>query len=997
MKKAIALVVAVLALLTWALWPASTEEKSAAVESPESRSRTLAEQLDDAELALESSDGGVESLVGVVVDTVGEPVADATVQVLLRGGHLLHEATCDVCGQGILQCTDAHTAREVLAAVKAGRGATRVLATTTTASDGTFHFDAVPQTGVDVMARAPGRTTTSSWQNEGHLTLTLSEEAEARVKVVSTHGPVAGVHVTAISMDSFHWVEAITDASGQLRFAGLDEGLGIWLLLEGPDPFVPLVTQVFSDPEETEVRLSPKRALLVRTLLGGKPTESQVTVTPSAGHPIVQATKGGSARFDGLSGEFALDVKAANETLVAVPQSVSLENELTVVELELRAAARLLVTVVDEQGVAVEEAEVNTSNPQSTDFHNGVVVNGSVVVLGPMGDGKVIVDVMAPPLRPAHRELELHPGDNALEVVLKQGVRLRGVVLGPDDKPAGQTQLEVRGDGEPQPMTFTEDDGSFELTFDEPGLQEITAVSPSMGRATATLQVPADAAVIRLEAKGQLEVFVHEAKTPISGAGVTVTAMGVEATDAIAVTTEDGTVKLSGFASGRYRMTVQQSDFRQRDNLEVVITEGQVTRVDVALDRGMTVKGVVVDAHGSPVEGAEVSTVPWTSSAVSDEQGTFTLITLNPVVPYDVFAATALATSKTKKFTGPQALRLVLVSKPVLTGRVVDARTGEALSQFTVDSTLVDSRDGRFSVPVDGREEGDKASIEFSADGYQVFDWEGFVGNDLDIGTVRLDRTRQIDGIVRDSTGRPVASALVTCDVSADEVTTAYDGTFRLELTRVAEGMKLVARRDQQKGSAPLRMTGSNEIVLQPATQVVGQVFDSSGRGQPGPVTVNQEFGEEEALEVQAGNDGAFVVELAAGRWRFVTRAVTSGQTFNISGRTQRVVLGAAPGSCAVSVTYTSIPDEAMLLPGDAAPSAAIEANDLYAMDGVVAMTGGNTAGVLRASGIKCGVYTLLARWNGVQRLTRFEASPSTPLQLQLADPPELAAQAGLH
>jgi|GEM_PF-2372905 len=1000
MKRTVVIVVVAIALagIAWALWPGSADDAPSPLADTGKPARTLAEQLADAERALEASDAGTGSLSGVVQDEGGLPAAGARVQVVAAGGHALNDATCGICGLGIMECTDLHTAHEVRDVVREGRGAPKVIAVTTTAADGTFHFQAVPQMGVELLAEQAGRFGRSGWEpGDEEVVVAISEPADVRVKVVASQGALAGVHATAVSLDSFRMVQAVTDGSGQLRFSGLDEGRGLWLWLEGPEGLLPVVTTVYSDLEETEILLSLKRALLVRTLLGGKPTETKVTVTSTGGHhPMVQATQGGSARFEALSGDDGFDVTAMNEKLVAPSRNVTLENELTVVDLELRAAARLLVTVVDESGAPVPHADVIASDPEGAGFHNDLVVDGAMVVLGPMGDGKVLIDVAAPGLRPWHRELELQPGDNPLEVVLKQGVRLRGVVLGPDDKPAPQAQIEVRGSGPAQPITNTEDDGTFELTFDEPGPQEVTASLPSMGRAIAMVQVPSESAIIRLEARGQLEVFVHEGKTPLLGAEVTVIAMAFEAPDAIGASTEDGKVRLSGFASGRYRVSVQQSGFLQRDNLEVVLTEGRVARLDVELDRGLSVTGVAVDANGTPVEGAGISTVPWTSTAVSDEDGKFELTTLDPKVPYEVVAATTLATSKPTKFTGPRALRLVLVAKPMLTGRVVDARTGEALRQFIVDSTLIESRDGTFSVPVDATDDGGKVQIGISADGYQSVDWEGALGAGADIGTIRLEKAKEIDGIVRDVAGRPVAAAIVTCDSSGDEVTTAYDGTFRIELTHLGPEMTLVASRGQQKGRAPVRMTGLNELVLEPATRVTGQVLDATGRAVAGPVSAREANGVDE-IEVEAGSDGSFALEAAAGRWVFVTRASPSGQTFTISGKTQRVALGVPPGSCAVSVYSPSLPDALLLLPGDVAPSGELPSDRLATAEGAVLFDTMGSARTMRAVGFKCGVYTLVARWGGVQQLVRVQASSGTPLDLQLAAPPELAAQAGLH
>ncbi len=163
MKRAviIAAALAVVAAGAWALWPeddASVPGASpiAQGDTPSKPMRSLADQLDDFEGAFASADAGFGSVTGLVQDEQGNPVAGAEVKVHApHGTHTLDSATCPVCEQPILDCDDVHTAREVFAAAKAGKGQPKLLATAYSQTDGTFHFESLPNEELELTAKKP--------------------------------------------------------------------------------------------------------------------------------------------------------------------------------------------------------------------------------------------------------------------------------------------------------------------------------------------------------------------------------------------------------------------------------------------------------------------------------------------------------------------------------------------------------------------------------------------------------------------------------------------------------------------------------------------------------------------------------------------------------------------------------------------------------------------------------------------------------------------------
>lgn len=1008
MKRALIATTALAAAagLTWALWPSDegggstptgAAETSAAPDVPRP---SLAEQLDapDPDLDADAADAGLGAVTGVVQDEQGNPVPGAEVTLFApHGGHTLDSATCPVCEQPVLECFDLHTAHDVIAAARAGKGQPKVLATTSSQADGTFRFDGVPQGELELTAKKGALTARGYHTPEEETALMLSTPARLGLRVlrlaIEVDAPgvaLAGARVSAISLDTFRVIETVSDGSGHVTLDGLDEGNGVWVLLEAPG-MLPHLGTVYSDQDDSEVALEPARALLVRTSVGGRPADAKVTVTGGGQHPVTQQTSGGQARFDGLGGD-SYEAVAMTEGLVAPSQSILLEQDLTTIDLELRAAARLLVTVIDEAGEPVPNADVSAAG-RAGDYHSGLSADGALVILGPLGEGPLTVDVTTTDFRPWHRELEVHPGDNALEVVVKKGVKITGRVLDPDGVAVMQAQVDAKTTpNDPNPsVAFTDGEGNFELTFDGPGPQELTAALTAVGRTTRTVAAPAEDVVIRLEPRARLKIFVHEGTRPVVGASVMIAPIDAEDDGAISAQTGvDGMAAVSGLDTANYQVVVQAPQFRAALPAQVALTDGRTTSIDVPMDRGLTLVGQVVDARGAPVPRADVQTTPWTTNTVTDEEGKFELTTLDPAAAYTLEATTDLLRSAPVAFKGPQAnLRVVMQPRPLMRGRVVNGATGQPIDFFVVDSRTIESPDGTFTVPATvGTDQ--VVMVTIAADGFETYSWEGTVEQSRDLGTIKLGKAKEIDGIVRDARGLPVPGALVICDYTADEVTSAADGTFRLMLSSYEAGSTLTAQRNQLKGSAVIALGRLNEIVLSPPTKVSGLVLDGNGRGVAGTVTMRDQRGMDE-LQAEAGADGTFAVDLAPGRWLFLTRLSAAGQSVQIAGPAAKVTLGSPPGSCALSVQTQLEPDELILVPGESSPAIDTPLDTLAAIDGAVVFDTVNSR-QLKAAGFRCGKYTLLARWGGVQKAQAVDVYAG-PKEVQLPVPQELVTQ----
>lgn len=1003
MKRALLIAAGCLAIVVaaWGLWPSDDGQPStppAHLLEGAKAARSIVEQLNDAELAQARSDAGTGPVTGIVENEEGAPVAGAEVSAYEPARQAIDLAVCPVCGQSVFECPDPKTAHQVLELLRAGKAQPRLLATTTTGPDGTFTFDALPRDGLELIARHAGSSAHAlvSQEEAEPVVLVLSAPAAAALKVVRLSFdfdvpgiPLPGAKVSAMSLDTYELVERVTDGSGLLRLNGLDEGNGVWLVIEAPG-LLPYIGRIYTDVEDTELTLEPARALVVRTSIGGKSAEATVTVSDGH-HAATVRTQGGAARFEGLHGE-SYEVTAATDAMIAPKQPIVLDLEVSTLELELRAAARLLVSVVDEAGESVVAADLNASSSQG-DSHSATAAQGALGVLGPLAEGKVSLEVNSPGFMPWRRDVELHAGDNPLEVVVRKGVKLKGQVVDVDGKPVSEAIIEAPGPRGEDLMTFSSFTGEFELTVEEPGPLVLTASLSAVGRTTVTVSAPAEGLVIRLEPRARLQIFVHEGATPVTMASVLVTATTGEELEVDTLTGADGVATVSGLETGTYRVVVHGDGYLPHPEQQVSIVDGRTHPIDVALDTGLSVSGLVVDARGAPVPGVNVQTTPWTDAAVTDDDGRFTLVTLDPAIAYGLEASTEFLRAPKVTIKGAQPpLRLVLAARPLVTGRVVDAVTGSALTVFEVDAWSIEAADGRFSVPAEVDAAG-RVVVIVTAAGHETLEWQGSLEASRDVGNLRLPKAKAVEGFVRDGRGNPVGGAVVSCDYTAEEVTTAADGSFRLVLTLFEPGSVVTARRGQLRGSAGVQLGRPIELTLRAATRVSGQVLDSSGRGLAGTVTMREASAEDD-LQAEASGDGSFTINLAQGRWVFSSRASAAEQTFQISGATMKVVLGSPPGSCAVLMRTLVAPDELLLLPGDAAPSPQTPYEQLASIDGAVLLEPISGQRVIRASGFRCGSYTLVSRWAATQKLQRIDVRSGGLNELDLSPPIDAEAAA---
>jgi len=194
-------------------------------------------------------------------------------------------------------------------------------------------------------------------------------------------------------------------------------------------------------------------------------------------------------------------------------------------------------------------------------------------------------------------------GQQRLDVRLRPGVRVRGVVI--DEK--GQPRIgRVTGLGPPPPVE-TDAQGRFESELLEPG----ASVTPrplvegcEAERSTALQLAAADATVmlkVRCEVTAEGTVLDADG-APVANALVSLQSGGASET---AATDAAGRFTLHQPA-GTYALVVSHPRYRQSERPLTLPAKA----VTVVLDAGGTISGRVVDGAGKPVPGARVKAVP---------------------------------------------------------------------------------------------------------------------------------------------------------------------------------------------------------------------------------------------------------------------------------------------------------------------------------------------------------------------------------------------------
>jgi protocatechuate 3,4-dioxygenase beta subunit len=180
---------------------------------------------------------------------------------------------------------------------------------------------------------------------------------------------------------------------------------------------------------------------------------------------------------------------------------------------------------------------------------------------------------------------------------------------------AGGGRFSMFGGGGGGGLVYSEDDGSFRLEGLEPGAYKIRVASDELiGMSAEKIHVglgqTSEPVVVRVQPAFAVRgTVLVDAKTPCSHASVRLE--GKERKDesyGSGAGQEDGTILIKGVLPGTYEVTVQCSGFVSEDEYpDLVIAQASLEGQTWTVHAGQTIRGVVLDAAGKPVEGASIS------------------------------------------------------------------------------------------------------------------------------------------------------------------------------------------------------------------------------------------------------------------------------------------------------------------------------------------------------------------------------------------------------
>lgn len=786
-----------------------------------------------------------------------------------------------------------------------------------------------------------------------------------------------------------HWVLAISVAA--LLAAAVtwqqrrDRGVASAPRAVGATPRQAVPTPI----DEPEMRSGPPQVLADDDPIGELRLEGQVLDSsdqPVADAVISLASNPPRQARSGVDGAFVFDrllarpytVTARAPAGVAGPVTARLGATSDPVVLRLRAGAQLLIEVIDPQrrpvdGATIELRGVDTQSVKS---------KAGQASLAPVVPGLYQVVAWADGYARSFVPTLIGAGTTSLRIELALGAPVTGRVV--DELGAGVAEARVR----------------FESTSDfAPVMQVHRDAVASTGDGTFTFSALPAGSIRFIASQGDFATGVSamvtlDGRTPKSGIEIMLPAGAalrgkVVSSDGRPVDSARVRVGVSGSgfrtvvppreaysdAAGEFvvrglprrALTALALHELGASKAQTVDTSaGDVAGLVLTLDATGTIDGIVVDASGQPIDGAQVSAFPDFMSAgkpspegataprvdfsqwqlrgfpqeLTDANGHFRLTGLAPG-GYRVRATRSAAVSRGRGLSsdgvaavaGTSHLRLVLPAEGAVKGKVA-FDDGGAPDRFTVAVGFAQqSFTGGAFVLDELTPQSYQLVVRGAAFQTRILDVVIAPAKTLDLGTVLVSKGRELAGVVV-AEGKPVPGAKVIAgsqlmgsgtSSSASvgpamrgikEITTAEDGTFVLDgfgdrdLTVVAEHATL-GRSKAQTTIAQPRGQARLTLTLLPFGAVRGAV-QQAGKASEGVMITAQSIASPGSLySVMSGPDGGYRFDrLAPDRYKVsatVGLPMTGMRQYSrpvdvVSGKESVVDLAVEPGLVALEL-----------------------------------------------------------------------------------------------
>ncbi len=309
--------------------------------------------------------------------------------------------------------------------------------------------------------------------------------------------------------------------------------------------------------------------------------------------------------------------------------------------------------------------------------------------------------------------------DDEIVITLRRLLPLQGtVVLAAGGTPVAGARVAATGRGVEFASTQSAGDGTFTLDpkdWDGLGPVHVEAKDAAGLSGRVRVQDAREGLLVQLVPPLRVTALVTAAGAPVAGADVAALSQGSEPT--LARTGKDGTVvlehPLAGPDVGAVRLQARSGD---SESLAVIVDPEQPhdERIELALDGGATLDGLVLDRTGAPVPSALVRLRPEDRDATAglarlvqlgyvaatadpgdrpvvpavigrtDPEGRFHLTAVVPDVAYSLNVSVGgfRDGNVTPVYAGPEPVTVMLDPVVRWEGRVVDAATGLPREQF---------------------------------------------------------------------------------------------------------------------------------------------------------------------------------------------------------------------------------------------------------------------------------------------------------------------------
>ncbi len=693
------------------------------------------------------------------------------------------------------------------------------------------------------------------------------------------------------------------------RPAGAPRPAGVTLKAQREIPAIPL-----------EVDVDPRGALSLRGLIldgEGLPVEGAVVTINTTPSRSVDTDVDGSFLIADLVPR-AYEIEAHKEDDVAGPVSVQLSAETAPVNLWMRRAGSLEVTVVS----ATQKSPIAAATVElrGTSLRESVSDAEGKVLLHGVFTGKYIISVSAKGYAPTfktYQAVELPRGGDQIKVELRAGVAVSGRVVDQSGDPVAGARVLAEEATAIVPLTDAQRDS---VLTDSHGDWSVPSLLPGTYRFSARSEghAPGVSSPISIDGVKAREGIVISLPLGALLAGRVATSDGESVAFAtVRVVVDEGTW---GQVVARQTSCTERGEFtfkglpRRRVNAVALSgTSTSLTRtidlaqnpeqtgVVLALDADGKISGSVQNASGQPVADALILAEPAAPaaksrtevtlrgalSAVADGQGRFSLQGL-PTGKYLLRASwpgtslkrrTSWLRSAVMAHTGSKDAVLKLTADSVVRGRV-QKEDGSPPGRFTVTiggSATFGGAAGEFSisdVPA-GTHMLTITGADFASkllEGVEVKPDE-----DKDLGVIVLQGGRRITGRVLRADGTPVAGATVTASKQISGVVAGPSGAMVADVKQVTsqddgayslEGLGLIAlavgAEDAREGKSDFLMVpaGSQSQTLDLVLKAVGALQGTVKRnGEPvggAVVVVSAKGAPSGGSGVTTGTDGSY-------------------------------------------------------------------------------------------------------------------------------------------